>query len=57
MANKQKPLTLQQKKKAVFKNGTRTLTMKIQTENKDGSVILIDGSRLEKEEIIKIEKS
>lgn len=43
-------------KKAVFKNGTRTLTMKIQTENEDGSVILIDGSRLEKEEIIKIEK-
>lgn len=42
-------------KKAHFKNGTKILKMKIQTENKDGSVILIDGSKLEKEEIIKIE--
>lgn len=39
-------------KKAVFMNGTRELTMKISKENKDGSVILIDGTRLEKEEII-----
>lgn len=40
--------------KAVFLNGKRKLTMKIQKENEDGSVILIDGSRLEKEEIIEI---
>lgn len=31
--------------------------MKIQTVNEDGSVILIDGSRLEKEDIIKIEEN
>lgn len=43
-------------KKAHFKNGDRVLKMKILTENKDGSVVLIDGTKLEKEEIIKIEK-
>lgn len=43
-------------KKAYFKNGTKILKMKIVTENQDGSIILIDGTRLEKEEIIKIEK-
>lgn len=40
--------------KAVFMNGSRQLTMKIQKQNEDGSVILIDGTRLEKQDIIEI---
>lgn len=40
--------------KAVFMNGNRKLTMKVNKMNEDGSVILIDGTRLEKHEIIEI---
>ena len=39
---------------AIFLNGNKKLKMKIKQQNEDGSVILIDGSRLEKEEIIEI---
>ena len=40
--------------KAVFMDGNRKLTMKVNKMNEDGSVILIDGTRLEKHEIIEI---
>lgn len=38
--------------KVKFKNGERTYTMKVKEELKNGDVILIDGSTIEKDEII-----
>lgn len=42
--------------KAVFMNGLRKYVMKIKSKNKDGSVILIDGTLLYKSEILEIKK-
>ena len=38
--------------KIKFKNGTRTYTMKVKEELGNGDVILIDGSLIEKHEIL-----
>lgn len=42
--------------KIVFKNGDRTYKMKALKLNKDGSAQLIDGSTIEKEDIVEIIK-
>lgn len=42
--------------KVVFKNGDRTYKMKATKLNKDGSAVLIDGSTIDKEDIIEIIK-
>jgi hypothetical protein len=38
--------------KVVFKNGDRTYRMKVKETLKNGDVILIDGSTVEKKDII-----
>lgn len=38
--------------KVRFKNGERTYTMKVQETLKNGDVILIDGSNIEKKDIL-----
>jgi hypothetical protein len=41
-------------KKVLFKNGNKTIVMKVKKVNNDGSVVLIDCTILDKKEIIRV---